>query len=164
MKEQRGRYKMEERKDMMRETKVIFSDRPNRMDIGAGIYWMVGWAFLIWVSGLTSHIILRIVLWLIVPIVFVIWLPREYSVLEDRIRIKCNCFTKDIPYKNIDSIMETSFFYSIINCAFRAVTLQTSFTNTIVVKLKRGMFLIQISPLRMDEFINEAQKALANWQ
>ena len=114
---------MEERKGMMRETKVIFSDKPKYLGIGVGICWLVAWAILIWMSGLTSHIILRIVLWLIVPIMFVIWLPREYSVLEDRIRIKCNCFTKDIPYKNIDSIMGTSFFYSIMNCAFRAVTL-----------------------------------------
>ncbi len=100
---------------------------------------------------LATAVLLAAILWAIVP--------RKYCVLEDRLSIVLGGhFRFDIPFDTIDTARRPEGISLGINFA-------TSMHDRNAVQIVRyGRMNVHITPTRPDEFIENLNKAVANWR
>ena len=139
------------------EKDVIYVAKPKKIDILLIFYWSIPFIAIFLFSIIFNQI--WVLLWIsVIVIVFITFFPREYLILEDRIRIVCNLYKKDILYNDIKYIDECSVSKAMLNSMFRAITFMTSLKEVVYIDRGRGKFLIQISPQDSQRFIEEIKK------
>lgn len=90
--------------------------------------------------------------------VFWVVLPRSIAVSQEGIIVRFNAFRWRIPFRTIESIQAAR---GII--VWWAHSWITSYTTQIEIR-RRYRLKIRISPARRDQFLEHANKALADWR
>ena len=87
----------------------IYSSKPAAFDRWVLAIWFIP-AFCIIIGALISRNRLPFLFWIcagctaLIVMVFIAWIPKEYEIFDDRLRIRCNLMKKEFHFKDIESI------------------------------------------------------------
>jgi len=90
--------------------------------------------------------------------VYWLFLPRKITVSQDGIKTKFGGFSWNIPFQAIESIKAAKGLV-----ARRGFSCITSYKSQIVI-VRKNRLNIRISPSRRDQFLESADRALADWR
>ncbi len=90
--------------------------------------------------------------------VYWLFLPRKITVSQDGIKTKFGGFSWNMPFQTIESIKAAKGFRS-----RRGFSCITSYKSQIVI-VRKNRLNIRISPNRCDQFVESANRALADWR
>jgi hypothetical protein len=95
---------------------------------------------------------------ILVIVIYMLVLPRSILVLTDKLGIRYGIFNWNIPYKDISSVT------AVKGISFFAVHGSvTAFGCQIEIGRKKKMN-IRVCPSRRDQFLQQVERALADWQ
>jgi hypothetical protein len=97
--------------------------------------------------------------------VFVIWIPVQYEILDDRLRIRCRVLRKDIHFKDIKSVEHLPPASLALRALADKGVYMTSFKNSIYIKV--ASFLnpsTQVSPSDHAEFLAKLNDSLKRYR
>jgi len=89
--------------------------------------------------------------------VYWLFLPRKIFVTQEGIKLKFGSFSWNIPYQTIESVKPAKGMI-----VWWAHSFITSYGSQIEI-VRKNRFKIRVSPSRRDEFLQHANKALADW-
>jgi hypothetical protein len=89
--------------------------------------------------------------------IYWLFLPRKIFVTQEKIKLKFGSFSWIIPYKTIESIKPAKGLI-----VWWAHSFITSYASQIEI-VRKNRLKIRISPGRRDEFLQHANRALADW-
>ena len=86
-----------------------------------------------------------------------LFLPQKISVFQEGIKVKFGGFSWDIPFQTIESVKAAKGL--VVRRGFSCIT---SYKSQIVV-VRKNRLNIRFSPSRCDQFLESANRALADW-
>jgi uncharacterized membrane protein YdbT with pleckstrin-like domain len=102
---------------------------------------------------------------LLIGAVFIIWIPVQYEIMDDRLRIKCKILKKDIHFKDIKSIDHLSTASLVWRALLDKGVYMTSFKNSIYIKVASVLNpSTQVSPSDHTEFLAKLNESLEQYK
>jgi len=147
----------------------IHTSKPTRFSWGVLSLWfvpVVALAVLPFFSR-TSAVLFwtSVALPILIVAVFMLWIPVQYDILDDRLRIQCKVLRKSIHFKDIKSIEKLPTASLVWRALLDKGVYMTSFKNSIYIRVASLLNpSTQVSPSDHAEFLAKLNESLERYR